>query len=389
MNRPFAIAITSLLVLAGCGTPTGNNASAEAYTPSTNAARREGNIVRFEKGSPQLSRIRIEAAQTAEVPVDELVAPGRVELNPGRMSRVALPVPGRIREVLVVLGDSVLQGQPVLTLESQEVSAVQSALLQAQANERQGKATLAKAEADLSRAKDLFTNRAIAQKEVLAAETVVAQAQAVLEQAQAMRDEALRKMQLLGLQPGSMQQLVTVRAPVPGKVVDVAVAPGEFRSDTTAPVLTIADLSTVWVSADVPENAIHLISAGESVSISLPAIPDRIFTGRVKRIGDMVDPQTRTIKVRAELTNPNGQFRPEMFATIKHSHGSRKAVVVPRAALFQQQERTTVFREREPGVFEEISATVVWQDDQRAAIGSGLQPGDRIVIDGVTQLRAY
>jgi cobalt-zinc-cadmium efflux system membrane fusion protein len=348
-----------------------------------------GNVVRFEKDSPQLTRIRVSAAGTAAIPVDELVAPGKVELNPGRVSRVVLPVPGRIREVLVALGDSVVQGQPVVRLESQEVSAVQSALRQAQANERQGKATVAKAEADLARAKDLLAGRAIAQKEVLTAETVVAQAKAALDQAQATRDEALRKIQLLGLQPGSMDQLVTVKAPVPGKVVDVAVAPGEFRIDTTAPVLTIADLSNVWVSADVPENAIQRIAIGEPVSISLPAFPGRTFTGRVRRIGDMVDPQTRTIKVRAELPNPNGQLRPEMFATVRHSHGLKNAVVIPKAALFQEQDRTTVFREREPGVFEEVPVTVPWQDERTAAIGSGLQAGDRVVIDGVTQLRAY
>ena len=388
MNRAEAFALTSLVALCGCRAPSSPPA-AQQYSPSTNAARRDGNLVRFEKGSPQLARIHVSEAKIAETPVDELVAPGKVELNPGRVSRVALPVPGRIREVLVVLGDSVSEGQPVVRLESQDVSAVQSALRQADANDRQGKATLAKAEADLARVQDLFAGRAIAKKEVLAAETAVAQAKATLDQAQATRDEALRKIQLLGLQPGAMDQLVTVRAPVPGKVVDVAVAPGEFRSDTNAPILTIADLSTVWVSADVPETDIRLIAIGEPVSIALSAFPNQTFTGRVKRIGDMVDPQTRTIKVRVELLNSGLQLRPEMFATIKHSRGVRRTVVVPKSALFQQQDRITVYRERDTGAFEEVPVTVVWQDDRMAAIGSGLQAGDRIVTDGVTQLRAY
>jgi cobalt-zinc-cadmium efflux system membrane fusion protein len=242
----------------------------------------------------------------------------------------------------------------------------------------------------LARAGDLLANRAIAQKEVLAAEAAVAQAKATLEQALASRDEVLRKLQLLGLEPGNIdQQWITVRAPVPGKVVEIATGPGEYRNDTAGPVLTVADLSIVWVSADVPENAIRLIQVGEPVLITLPAFPDQTFRGRVKRVGDLVDPQTRTIKVRAELNNTDGRLRPEMFATIRHTHGARQAIVIPKSALFQQQDRTTVFRERAPGEFEEVAVTVAWQDERRAAVQSGLKVGDRVVVDGVTQLRAY
>ena len=237
--------------------------------------------------------------------------------------------------------------------------------------------------------RDLLANRAIAQKEVLSAETVMAQSKAALEQALAGRDDVARKLGLLGLEAGKMDRLIVVRAPVPGKVVDIAVAPGEYRNDTAAPVITVADLSTVWVAADVPETAIRLIRAGAPVAITLSAFPDRTFSGRVKKIGDLVDRQTRTVKVRAELNNADGQLRPEMFATIRCSRGMRQAIVVPRAALFQQQDRTTVFRERAPGVFEEVTVTVVWQDQRRAAIGTGLGAGDRIVVDGITQLRAY
>jgi membrane fusion protein, heavy metal efflux system len=376
-----------LLVLAACNRS--GESQNQAYVPSVGAATRSGNIIRFDPKSPQLARIHACLVESASVPREELVAPGKIELNPGRVSRVALPMAGRIREVLVGLGDGVQQGQAVLTLDSPDASTLQSALRQAEANVSQARASLAKAEADLLRVRDLLANRAIAQKEVLASETVVAQAQASLEQASASRDEAMRKIRLQGLQPGSMDQFITVRAPVPGKVVDVAVAPGDYRNDTSAAVLTIADLSTVWVAADVPESSIRLIQLGEPVSIALSAFPDRTFTGRVKRIADQVDPQTRTIKVRAELNNPQGQFRPEMFATIRHSHGSEKSLVVPRSALFQQQDRTTVYLERAPGEFEEVAVTVSWQDDRRAAIQSGLHEGDRIVTDGVTQLRAY
>jgi cobalt-zinc-cadmium efflux system membrane fusion protein len=374
---------------AGCGISPEAASESQQYTPSTKAATRSGNVLQFEPGSPQLGRIRVAEAETAEVPVEELFAPGKIELDPGRVSRVALPVAGRIREVLVALGDPVRQGQALVTLASPEISTLQAAWRQAEANVSQTRASLAKAEADLARAQDLFANRAIAHKEVLWAETVVTQSQAMLEQALAGREEAAQRLQLLGLEPGSREQWITVRAPGSGKVVEVSVAPGEFRNDTAAPVLTVADLSTVWVAADVPESAIRLIGIGEPVSIQLPAFPGRTFNGRVTRIGDLVDPQTRTIKVRAELKNPDGRLRPEMSATVRHSHGTKPSVVIPNAALFQQQDRTTLFRERKPGEYEEVAVTVIWQDERRAAIGTGLQPGDRVVVDGVTQLRAY
>ena len=111
---------------------------------------------------------------------------------------------------------------------------------------------------------------------------------------------------------------MTVKAPVSGKVVEITGASGDYRNDTNTPVMTIADLSTVWVAADIPEDRIRLIRPGETVEISMPAFPGERLTGRVRKIGDAVDPQTRTIKVRAELPNPSGRYKPEMFATIRH-----------------------------------------------------------------------
>jgi cobalt-zinc-cadmium efflux system membrane fusion protein len=375
-----------VLILTSCGKSGAGHAEAE---PSLTVATRTGNRVKFPPGHPQLSRIRVAVVETAQVPQDEVVAPGKIELDPGRLSRVPVPVPGRILRVLVDLGDSVNAGQPLFSLESTEVSAITSALRQASANLSQANATRAKSEADLARSRDLLADRAIAQKEVLAAEAAVAQARAGVDQAQAARDEAVRKLEILGLQPGAMDQRVIVKAPVSGKVVEIAAASGDYRNDTNTPVITIADLSTVWVAADVPEDRIRLIRAGEIVEISMPAFPGEHLTGRVRRIADAVDPQTRTIKVRAELSNPTGRYKPEMFATIRHVHGFFALPVIPRGALLQQQDGNTVFVERGPGEFEEVPVIVAWQDEHRAAIRIGVRAGQRVVVDGTTQLKAY
>ena len=385
-RRAYLVSFGLIFVLSGCGKSSNGRAESE---PSLAVATRTGNTVKFPPGHPQLARIHVAAVETAQIPEDEVVAPGKVELDPGRLSRVALPVPGRIARVLVGLGDSVTAGEPVVSLESTEVSGVMSALRQATANLNQANATLVKSEADLARSRDLFADRAIAQKDVLAAEATVAQSRAAVEQAQAARDEATRKLEILGLQPGSMDQRVTVKAPVSGKVVEIMAASGDFRNDTNTPVMSIADLSTVWVTADVPEDRIRLIRIGEVVEISLAAFPGQRLTGRVTKIGDAVDPQTRTIKVRAALPNSGGEFKPEMFATIRHVHGVSSMPVIPRGALLQQQDMSTVFVERGTGEFEEVPVVVAWQDEKRIAIRSGIKAGDRIVVDGTTQLKAY
>jgi len=336
-----------------------------------------------------LKRLRVAEVRTEQVPLEEVVVPGKIEANPTRISRIALPVAGRVKQVMVTIGDAVSQGQPVIALDSPEIGAALSAYRQAQARVTQAKAVQVKAEADLNRIKDLFDNRAVAQKEVISAETTLAQAKSDVVQAEAALEETQKKLQIFGLQSGQAIQDLKVRAPVSGKVLEIGVAAGEYRNDTSAPVMTIADLSTVFMSADVPEDRIRLIRAGEQVEINLSAYPGEIFRGQVKRISDTVDPQTRTIKVRAELQNPTGRLRPEMFGEIRHKQGLRDMPVVPAGAIVQGDQRNIVYRENSPGVFEPVEVTFGRRDDDRVPILSGIKPGDRIVIDGAMLLRNY
>jgi membrane fusion protein, heavy metal efflux system len=268
--------------------------------------------------SPMLAQIRRERVADAELATDEVIAPGKIEANPNRISRVVVPVAGRVAHVLVAVGDAVRQAQPLFTIESPDADAAMSTHLQADAAVSQTRATLLKAQADAERTKDLFDHDAVAKKEVLNADSALAQAQASLDQALAAREQAERRLSILGLTPRDFKQLVTVRSPLAGKVLELSVVPGEYRNDTSAPVITIADLSTVWVSAQVPETYIRFIQPHERVEIRLVAYPDDTFEGHVRQIADTVDPQTRTVKVHAEMDNPLGRFRPEMFGSIHH-----------------------------------------------------------------------
>ena len=336
--------------------------------------------------SPMLKQIRRQAVAEAELATDEVIAPGKIEANPNRVSKVNAPVTGRIASVLVKVGDAVRQGQPLFTMDSPDADAAMSAHLQADASVSQARATLLKAQADVDRTKDLFEHNAVAKKELLNAESALAQAQAGQDQALASREQAERRLSVLGLNPRDFKQQVAVRAPLSGKVLDLSIVPGEFRNDTSAPVMTIADLSTVWVSSQVPETYIRFIQLREKVEISLVAYPDETFEGHVLQIADTVDPQTRTVKVHAEMDNAKGRFRPEMFGSIHHIESTARMAVVPAEAGIEGDGRTTVFVEPSPGTFVERTVVTGKKAGAMIRIVSGLKPGEQVVVDGAMLL---
>jgi cobalt-zinc-cadmium efflux system membrane fusion protein len=336
--------------------------------------------------SPMLKQIRREKVVDAELATDEVIAPGKIEANPNRISKVVAPVAGRVARVLVAVGDAVRQGQPLFTIESPDADAATSTHLQADAAVTQARATLLKAQADAERTKDLFDHNAVAKKEVLNADSALAQAQAGLDQTLASRQQAERRLSVLGLTPRDFTQQVTVRSPLSGKVLELSVVPGEYRNDTSAPVMTIADLSTVWVSSQVPETYIRFIQPREKVEIRLVAYPDETFEGRVAQIADTVDPQTRTVKVHAELDNRRGRFRPEMFGSIHHIESTAKMPVVPAGAVVEGDGHSTVFVESAPGTFQERNVVVGKKAGPQIRIVSGVKAGETVVVDGAMLL---
>jgi len=388
MRSPSAVIATVLIgmvsAVAACGRSE-QNAPAAAARPEV--APPAPGIISIAPGSPQLSQIRVDTVKTLDVPTDEVLAPGRVGINPSQSSRVLLPVPGRIVSVLARLGDAVEENQPVLTLESPDADGAIGGYRQAEVAERQAQATLVKAEADFQRANDLYERRAVAQKDIIGAQNDLAQARAAVEAARTSLAQASRRLELLGLKPTDSKPRIVVRAPIAGKVLELNVAPGEYRNDTTAPLMTIANLTTVWMTSDVPETAIRLIRPGEQVIITLLAYPGETFSGRVARMADTLDPQTRTLKVYVELANPQGRFRPEMFGTIRHSAALRSLPVVPRSAIVQEYGKAVVFVERAPGQFERRDITPGSATGNNVPIMAGVQAGDRVVVDGAVLLK--
>ena len=389
--RRFGLPVAAFfcgLGLAGCERAADGPAAAPASVSFPTASSTTRAEVTVPPDSPQAAQLKIEPVRIRDIAVDEVTAPGRIGIDPTRTSRLLIPVAGRVVAVLAKVGDAVEQGQRVLDVDSPDADAAIAAAIQAEAAERQAQAALSKADGDLARTTELFEHHAVAQKDMLNAQNDRAQAQAALETAQAARHQAKRKLELLDLKLSSnSRQVIQVRAPISGKVLEVNVAPGEYRNDTGTPLMTIADLSRVWLASDVPESAIRLIRVGERVTITMVAYPGEAFEGRVARIADVLDPQTRTVKVYVDLANPGGRFRPEMFATIRHAGDSKPTPVLPVAAIVQEYGHPIVFLERAPGRFERREVVLGPRVGDVMPVVSGVAAGERVVVDGGVLLK--
>ena len=390
------VLIAGTTMLNGCDKVSGGQSAANDVRPAIAASSPSGTatpLVIVPADSPQAKQLRVEPIGTKAIPADEVIAPARLMTNPNRISRVLPPVQGRITEVSVKLGDTVSEGQPLVTMDSPDVDTAISTYLQADAAVRQANVTVTKTEADVQRAKNLLPFQGISEKEAQAAENDFAAAQSALATAQANREQSLRKLTLLGLKPTDFHQGYVVRAPIGGVITDINVAKGDYRAavaslgDVATPLMSIADLSTVWVACDVPEPSIRLVHVGDAVAIDLVAYPGETFTGHVARTASTLDPQTRTLKVYVDLPNPQRRFVPEMFGTMGHPGPARMLPVVPSAAIVQEYGRPEVFVEVRPGEFERRVVTTGVRSRDNVAVTSGLRVDERVVVDGAILLK--
>src|SRR5256885_1095016 len=228
---------------------------------------------------------------------------GEIAFGEDHTSRAGSPLSGRVEELLVKPGDTVKKGQPLLTIASPEVEA-------AIADEHAAAADLALQRRNLDRARALLADQAIARKDV-------AQAESDLAKAQAARERAAARLAVLGIRADEHSSRFTLRAPLAGTVVERAALPGaEVRADAGTPLVTISDLGRVWVFADVHEADLAAVRAGHEAQVTVASYPGVTFPARIEHVGEVVDPQTRTVKIRLAADNPERRLKPEMFARV-------------------------------------------------------------------------
>ncbi|MFO0608499.1 MAG: efflux RND transporter periplasmic adaptor subunit [Polyangiales bacterium] len=367
-RNPFASARRALVcaVLAGCGrAPSGHAVEPES-------TRRRGEAIEVLAASPLRSRLVVEPARLEPVR-RTLEAPAQAEADPSRIARIAPPLPGRVVQLFVRFGDTVTAGQALLTLDSPDLVTAQTDYLRA-------RSALAQAERTLARQQDLVDHGIGARREVETAATDRDLARSEL-------DRAALRLRLLGVDAAAVGRPLVVRSPIAGRVVEFGVAPGEFRNDPAQPMMTVADLSTVWVTADVQEKDIRRVQAGEEASAAFAAWPDARFRGAVLFVGDLLDPTTRTIKVRVALDNRDRRLRPGMFAAVTFTERAAPEVVVPTTAVVLLGDASYVFVEAAPWVFARRRVTPGAQLADRTAIADGLRAGERVVTRNAVLLQ--
>lgn len=367
--------LASMLLLGACSPRAPAVAVSEAASAVGGVPREDGSI---EVPAGSALRNALQVSRVAQTTVERSInVPGVIEADPARLVRIVPPTAGRIVRVSKSLGDSVRAGEPLLTLDSADL---------ATANADAGKAlaALALADRNLVRQQELVDAEIVARKDLDQAQSDQAQARSEAQRAQA-------RLAQLGATHGAAHNGVrnggrelSMSSPINGQVIEMSAAQGGFWNDTTAPLMTIADLSKVWLGASVQEKDLSAVFVGQVVHIVVNAYPDAPLVGRVAFIGSVLDADTRTAKVRIALDNAAGRLRPGMFAGAMLSGSAHEAITVPTSALIQDGFDTRVYVERAPWTFEPRLVKTGAQIGSQIEIVSGLQPGERVVVkDGV------
>ncbi len=304
---------------------------------------------------------------------DELNVNGVVAPDVNRTVPVNSLASGRVTSLRVQLGDEVKKGQLLLTIHSPDLATAASNLKKAQEDEWL-------AHKGLERAQGLYAKGALAEKDLEAAQDTEQKANVDVETAQ----DAVR---VLGGEVNDPSPMVELRAPASGTIIEQNVNPaaGVKSLDNSPNLFTIADLSRVWILCDVYENNLAQVKLGDYADVHLAAYPDQLLKGRISNISRVLDPNTRTAKVRLELSNPKGILRPGMFATVTFvSQVSYSRTVLPATAIMRLHDQDWVFVAQGGNQFRRtrVEAGAQAGDGWRQVL-AGLKPGQQVVKDAL------
>jgi cobalt-zinc-cadmium efflux system membrane fusion protein len=355
------------VLLAGCGAKATVDPRAEAPPPAVVEQDQDVNVVKVDH--PDQFPV---ATATAREAAPELHVTGVISADVSRNVPVISLASGRVVEIGAKLGDAVTKGQLLIRIQSTDISAALS-------DYRKALASQILARAQLDRANTLHEKGAMAKKDLEIAQDADAKAKVDVE-------TTAERLRVLGADINQPSGVIDIHAPVSGVITEqnVTASAGVKTLDNSPNLFTIADLSYVWILCDVYENDLSNVQTGQYADVRLNAYPGRVFPARISQIGPILDPNTRTAKVRLELRNP-GFMRLGMFVTATF-HGLRKQIhaVVPASAVLHLHDRDWVYVPAEGKTFRRVEVT---GGDMLAGnmqeIVAGIAPGDRVVSNAL------
>ncbi|HJX90930.1 MAG TPA: efflux RND transporter periplasmic adaptor subunit [Pyrinomonadaceae bacterium] len=341
----------------------------------------------------------IETETVALSPIAAIIpATGKILVPEDRMANIGPVHEGRIVRLYAGQGSNVKKGQKLADLESADIDEAEADYLKALAdydNARKTSAAEVKlAQATYDRTKMLFEKTITAQKNLQSAEhdldVAKASGESSVAGAKATLTSARRHLLILGLKDSDIDALAnksslaavfSLNSPISGTVIERNATIGAtVGSDTN--LFKIIDISRVWIDANVFEKDLERVRGGQEVKVSVPAFPGASFSGRVILVNSVVDPDTRTVKVRTEVPNADGRLKPEMFANVQIITDLHKTTTsIPQSALLNDGDKTVVFIAEGSG-YKKQQVSVGLQSNDRVEIVSGLNAGDKVVVKG-------
>jgi cobalt-zinc-cadmium efflux system membrane fusion protein len=325
------------------------------------------------------SQIKIDKADKAEISEAVNVA-GRIEVQQSRLAKIGSPVTGRVSDIQVSLGQIVKPGQILAKVNSVELT--QTQLTYIKAKQQIGLKTKA-----VERAKLLFEADVISKAEMQRIE-------AELESVKAEFDATEDQLEILGMTKGAIQKLsnsstVNSYSDVTSRIAGVVITKHVNIGQVVQPsdeLFSVADLSHLWAVAEVPEQQVAFIQKDQEVTIDIPALDDKRVKGKIIYVGDIVNPETRTVLVRTDIDNSNQMLKPDMLITVTVQSKKISKLAVPTTAVVRENDRSYVFAQTGPNKFRLREIEIGSRDGNMVSILSGITIGETIVIDGAFHL---
>jgi len=364
----------SLASFSGCGS---GRSDEESQMTSYSSGERNGDTAElFSVPQDQMAHVQVAPVEKSRLP-RVLHLTGTVAYNAFKTTPVFSAVGGPVQELRAEPGQTVRQGQTLLTVRSPDYSAARSAYMKAVS-------TAQLSEKSFQRAADLYAHHAIAEKDLQQAESDHAAAQADLQSSQdALRALGLRDLDAMAKNPGKTTSEIPVLAPAGGQIVERLVGPGQLLQAGATQCFTISDMSTVWVLVNVYQNDLGFVHVGDAVELITDAYPTT-FHGKISYIAAALDPATRTLQARIVTSNPGDKLKKDMYVTATVQAGAVKdALTVPDAAVLRDSENEPfVYVLSGTNQFARRQVKIGDSTNGRTLIESGLKEGERVAGDG-------
>ncbi|EGD59381.1 secretion protein HlyD [Novosphingobium nitrogenifigens DSM 19370] len=349
----------------------------------------------------QLASLTIEPAR-GDDGVERTGATGQIAVDETRSTPVFLPYSGQILKVFVENGAHVATGDPLLRIRTGDIVDARNALFSAEAQRSAASSQVRVAQENAARAEQIYHNAGGALKDLQQARSDLVNAQSALRIADSAVGAARDKLVVFGKTPEEISRLeaardiaglhaeTNLRAPIGGVVVTRSVASGQYvTSGGSQPAFVIADLSKVWLVAQVAETDAPRVQLGDHVAVTTTALPGREFDAVIDNVGAQIDPVTHRLTVRATIANPDGALKPQMFAnftirtpmTAKATH-PMGLVSVPSLAVIHEGDSARVWIYLGKGRVKSREVTAGESHDGFVTILSGLKPGEKVVSAG-------